>query len=277
MANTDTQISTSSLFHYTYSYDKLLSILKEGFKPKYSLEKLSILKTDDLLSSFAETFGLRKEPEEITDELAIAMVCFCDIPLNLVGNHINIYGKYAIGLTKTWGIKNAISPVFYIADSETRFFFEALIRITHRIRPTIHEKVSGPTTDDLPLFAEINNLISANQNLIMFVKPYQGKYERTSIGFSEKNYRFYDEREWRYRPPNFLTARTYLTKDEFNDSAERAKYEDVLFYVTYNTSDITHILIPKKEFEKLKSDLKSNNILSDLKNDIIKPIEDYIP
>ena len=254
----------------------MLSILKDGFKPKYSLEKLSILKTDDLLKSFAETFGLNVEPDEITDELAIAMVCFCDIPLNLVGNHINIYGKYAIGLTKDWGVKNAISPVFYISDSETRFFFEALIRITHRIRPKIHEKVSGPTNEDLPLFIEVNNLINANQNLIMFVKPYQGKYERKRIGFLDKNYRFYDEREWRYRPPNFLTSRTYLTSNEYNDPKEKAKHEGSLFNVTFNTADITHILIPENEIPKLKKELKSHNLLTGLSDKIIEPIENYL-
>jgi len=272
----DTTLSTSSLFHYTYDYNNLLSILKEGFQPKYSLEKLSILKTNDLLTALAKEIGVHNEPEEITDELAIAMACFCDIPLNLIGGHVHIYGKYAIGLTKEWGIKNAISPVFYIADSETRFFFDVLIRITHRIRPRIHQKVSGSTTEDLPLFIEVNNLIRATQNLIMFVKPYQGNYERPHIGFSQKEYRFYDEREWRYRPPDFLTSRTYLTKDEFNDPKIRGEYESSLFKITFSKSDITHILLPNDEIDKLKRDINSIKNLEGIDLNMIRSIDDFI-
>jgi hypothetical protein len=272
----DTTLSTSSLFHYTYDYNNLLSILKEGFQPKYSLEKLSILKTNDLLTALAKEIGVHNEPEEITDELAIAMACFCDIPLNLIGGHVHIYGKYTIGLTKEWGIKNAISPVFYIADSETRFFFDVLIRITHRISPSIHEKVSDSTTKDLPLFIEVTNLIRATQNLIMFVKPYQGNYERPRIGFSQKDYRFYDEREWRYRPPDFLTSRTYLTKDEFNDPKIRNEYESRLFKITFSKSDITHILLPNDEIDKLKGDISSIKNLEGLDLNIIRSIDDFI-
>ncbi len=276
MPNHDTQLSTSSLFHYTFAYKNLLSILKEGFQPKYSLEKLSILKTNDLLTSFAKSMGIHNEPEEITDELAIALACFCDIPLTLIGKHVNLYGKYTIGLTKMWGIKNAISPVIYITDSETRFFFDVLLRITHRIRPKIHKLITGPTKEDLHLFVEVNNLINATQNLIMFVKPYQGKYERPLTGFSEKEYRFYDEREWRYRPPEFLTARTYLTKDEFNDPTIRSEFESNLFKITFNKSDITHILLPKDEIEKLKADINSIKYLEGIDLSIIKSIEDFI-
>ena len=44
------------------------------------------------------------------------MVCFCDIPLNLAGNHRKVYGDYALGLRKEWAIENAICPVLYLAD-----------------------------------------------------------------------------------------------------------------------------------------------------------------
>ena len=63
---------------------------------------------------------------------------------------------------------------FYISDSETRFFFEALIRITHRIRPKVHEKVSGPVTVKTGSFdhpAPELDLLGKTQNTRVFTWP----------------------------------------------------------------------------------------------------------
>ena len=119
----DSKLSTNRLFHYTNIKEKLLKILSEGFRPSYSLEKLGIIKKDDLLIAISELLAKPIPEEEITDEFAIPMSCFCDIPLNLVEKHVKVYGNFAIGMTKEWGERQAICPVFYIPQKENRGFF----------------------------------------------------------------------------------------------------------------------------------------------------------
>ena len=86
-------ISTNSLFHFTEK-EHLLNILENNFLPRYSIENFSNSKNQEILIGFP-------------------MVCFCDIPLSQILDHINTYGKYGIGLFKKWGIKNHAPKFFY--------------------------------------------------------------------------------------------------------------------------------------------------------------------
>ena len=44
------------------------------------------------------------------------MVSFCDIPLNFVSK--NNYGKYAIGMSRSWGISHELLPVSYYPNNK---------------------------------------------------------------------------------------------------------------------------------------------------------------
>lgn len=67
---------TTSLFHYTKEWKNILGILENGIYFSYSY--------DDLGAIF----------------IAIPMISFCDIPLSRNQEHINRYGKYAVGISK---------------------------------------------------------------------------------------------------------------------------------------------------------------------------------
>lgn len=109
-------ISANSLFHFTPKLDFLESILIKGFQPRFSLENISGSSTLDYTD----------------EELAYPMVCFCDIPLSNVEKHSSTYGKYAIGLTKEWGIINKISPIlYYYKDSP---IFDAILNVTKTLK-----------------------------------------------------------------------------------------------------------------------------------------------
>lgn len=84
-------ISTNSIIHYTSSYGALTSILKEGFRLKYCLEVLDLGKTKS--------------------RAAHPMLSFCDIPLSDSTQHFAVYGRYGIGLSKSWAISNGVNPV----------------------------------------------------------------------------------------------------------------------------------------------------------------------
>ncbi len=94
------KLSSDTLFHYTTSFDRIKQILTDGFKPNYSLENFEFL---------------FEEIENIKNHHFIPMVCFCDLPISNAKNHIENYGKYAIGLSKEWGEVNGLNPVMYIS------------------------------------------------------------------------------------------------------------------------------------------------------------------
>ena len=79
-------ISSNCLFHFTNSAENLLNILENEFNPRYCLENLKFL---DFSPKMTDYF-----------EIAIPMVCFCDIPLSKIKTHISIYGNYGIGMKK---------------------------------------------------------------------------------------------------------------------------------------------------------------------------------
>ena len=90
--------TSSSLFHYTSCIGALEGIITQGLFPNYCAETLSY-------NGKNETVG-------------IPMVSFCDIPLMRIDSFSDRYGKYAIGLSKEWGLKNRINPVFYAANED---------------------------------------------------------------------------------------------------------------------------------------------------------------
>ena len=87
-----------TLFHFTDKIETLKLILMNGFWPRFCLEDVSWLKYPDF------------------DFIAYPMVCFCDIPLSRVNEHVSFYGEYGLGLTKDWAVRNGITPVQYISN-----------------------------------------------------------------------------------------------------------------------------------------------------------------
>ena len=107
-----------------------------------------------------------------------AMVCFCDLPLSLIGKHREEYGKFAIGLRKDWGLKNGVAPVIYThSKAQTR---PPVLRLTVKA-PASHDKTLA--NDDLDILAA-------------YTKPFRGPGWRSQR--YQPRVRFYDEREWRY-------------------------------------------------------------------------------
>lgn len=55
--------------------------------------------------------------ENMHDFVAFPMVCFCDIPLSRIDEHIGFYGKFGIGMTRKWAEQNGLNPVLYASGS----------------------------------------------------------------------------------------------------------------------------------------------------------------
>ena len=174
-------VSSNSLFHFTNKYEHLLNILKNNFRPHYSLE------------NFNTVFP---GPSQEYLELAIPMVCFCDIPLSQTREHISTYGCYGIGLTKEWGKRKGITPVTYTYPDS--LFSKVVRELIQQTQPYGNREYL--------------------YNLARFIKPYNGSLWRSDG--EKRNVTFYNEREWRFIP---LEHTELLSKADFLNEEERKK------------------------------------------------------
>lgn len=210
-----------TLFHFTRTYENLVGILEHDFKPRYCLENLRL-----------GTHG-RNASE---DQWAIPMVCFCDLRLSRIREHIEEYGGYGIGLTKAWGAQNSLFPLIYLHPES--YSSELVGRtIVHLRRLKELEDASGPSRSTA--------LITALE-LVAMTKPYEGISPKTGC-----LRRFYDEREWRYLPhlkqldgqPDHLQA---LSAAEFADAEMLSHMNDAiatLCPLQFNPWDIVYLFV----------------------------------
>jgi hypothetical protein len=235
-------LAPSTLFHFT-SKEGLFGLLSDNFKIKYCLEEIS------------------HESKPI--EIAIPMVSFCDIKISEISEHISKYGSYGIGLSKEWAVQNGLNPVLYMNSSSS--FCKRLIE-------TIRSINSNETIDSLQRYDL--------SNLIRYMKIYEGHLNRN--GTINPNYRFADEREWRYVPEmktnqffkHWMLKKEYNTKEKKDAANKKLKDERLCFdpnnimYIILKDDDeinelIEHIRTVKgKKFTMHEVDRLTTRILS---------------
>lgn len=225
---TNHTISANTLFHFTKSIDNLRNILTHTFSPRYCLEHIDTAPGDNL-------------------DLAIPMVCFCDIPLSQIKDHVDTYGEYAIGLSKEWAMSNGISPVLYLYKES----------ITHQ---TFSKIFNGVFTSDKIEYSNTKTVKDSSTlafySLIYFTKSYKGKMWRD--GKLIRNITFYNEREWRFVPKFSdifkFGARLGLKKSIYNNKVERQSLDEKLedIKIRFTPKDIKYIIV-SKETERLET------------------------
>ncbi|MHB8157720.1 MAG: abortive infection system antitoxin AbiGi family protein [Desulfocucumaceae bacterium] len=215
-------ISANTLFHFTNSKETIISILKNGFWPHYSPEDTAAF---DIL------------PKKRGNESFVftPMVCFCDIPLSQIKNHVKTYGKYAIGLSKTWGMQHDINPVLYIVPQRTlAHSLSGLQTYTlHKIQAT---EDSGDIEHDVR-----DHLVK----YFLYSKPYKGCLLRK--GERKHNVTFYDEREWRFAPDTYTLRTSSLQPFESDRKAvEVANIKLRNLPLQFQPKDIKYIIVQKE-------------------------------
>lgn len=223
-------ISANTLFHFT-DRQALMGILDRGFLPKLSAEKCL------LFNNFSD--------------ITYPMVCFCDIPLSEIKIHANKYskfdpkapkgesGRYALGMSKEWGVRNGINPILYITQSsplqqQSNFFIR-----------------TGKELNDL--YSKESNWKYTSYCDILYLSFFTKPYKKPRC---KENNKYYDEREWRYVlpkkelmsrvhntiyndvPPYFLLNEKVSNKhwDAINTYNER-------FALDFNCEDIRYIIV----------------------------------
>jgi hypothetical protein len=201
-------ISTNSIIHYTSTYKNLAAIIAEGFKIKYCFEML---------------YTSEHEPRGA----AHPMISFCDIPLSLSDQHFKLYGCYGIGLSKHWAKLKSINPVLYIERESDigNLLYTLLIN---------KEKLSGQHKDSITEFIFQTKC---------FTKNYSAPLKRGKI--NTEDYKFYDEREWRYIPKRSEIGNKSRSVPSKIFMEDKNKYNDLIssYRLTFSTLDISYIIV----------------------------------
>lgn len=183
----NSKISTKYLSHFTPKFDTLLKIVDNGFMPK-ECDEFQIYKQDyqeiEILSNF---YSMLAGGIENVDSLIhqVPMSCFCDIPHKIASRHRRVYGKYCFIMTKEWAISKGFSPLIYVPkDSKIHFLLKSIGSIKDRL-----VQINQDEGFNIPAVTQLNQQLNL---LFEFIKPYINKSD---------NYKYYDEREWRYTPP----------------------------------------------------------------------------
>ncbi len=232
--------SSHSLFHFTRSREALLSILRGRFFPRFCLEQFGPL---------LPRFGSISE-----FELAIPMVCFCDIPLAQTGYHVETYGSYGVGMDPSWAREWGISPVIY-ADSSSE-----TVRAIDRAGGFIGDEAESGGNSEAVAAAR-DELLA----LFAFLKPYSGPLWRD--GAQRGTVRFYDEREWRFVPRNPGSRVQILSRPELDDVGLRTELEQGLISSgpRFGLQDVRHILVRREdEVDPTINDLLATSSLTDM-------------
>ena len=227
-------ISANTLFHFTRDFDTLLKILRSKFYPRLCLEQ-----------SVMPQLGLR---------LAVPMVCFCDIPLSQISEHISKYGRYAIGIKKDWAIKQGVSPILYV--HENSLIPKTIVAEIQDLANEVNHNPDGKGSSKMKKYVDA----------VCMMKPYEGIDDR-----SGKMVRFYDEREWRYVPPRKADNQFgYVTEPFFKKEGVRmaVDLENEKYGVEFNPNVINYLIVAndkdvlehKHQIEKIKGSFSYDSV-----------------
>lgn len=213
------------LFHFT-NMEGLFSILEHTFTISYAREKIV--------------------GKGVTREFGIPMVSFCDIKLSDLKDHIDKYGNYGIGLNKSWANSQGLNPVWYVnKDSDFPDRFNSALNSLYKHLNSITDPSKHKNFNDNYMnFFEIYR----------YIKNYEGELKTAKLNLD--NYRFADEKEWRYVPDIKTTnvlpfvpisrIRTKSDKARYNNSISHLRLDfkpnDIKYIITKDDSEILTIV-----------------------------------
>lgn len=199
-------LSSNSIIHFTNTKDALKGILTDNFKLTYCNENVI----------------LGKKPISFS----VPMVSFCDIPLSEVKVHISKYGTYGIGLTKEWAERQKLNPVLYVEKDS----------LLSRSYLTVYKEYlvdSGKSIENLDL--KEKSIV----DILRYIKNYQNDLVRGDQVFN--NYRFSDEREWRYVLDFEEKAQLIYASKNFNKTAANKTLNN--YRLEFEPNDIKYVII----------------------------------
>lgn len=113
------------------------------------------------------------------------MISLSDIPLADIGEYMNQYGGYLFGFSREWVIRNGFNPVWYNEKNNP-----AMKKRKELLLESFRKKNEDEMTPIITLLLYYSS----------FMKDIEGPLFVKSKNCTYSNYRFYDEREYRYVP-----------------------------------------------------------------------------
>lgn len=208
----------NTLFHFT-DKNGLLGILKSNFRISYAREKI-------VGSTLKREFGA-------------PMVSFCDLRLSEVSDHMKAYDEYGIGMSKEWANANGLNPVCYLNTP---------CRLNDNLIGAIDEFFKHlKTIQDGDQHQIMANAYMNLMDLYRYIKNYDGELWRRGV-LKDPNFRFANEREWRYVPPlNPNDPYSFVPLSRIDTDAKKASmsnhYANSPLY--FEPKDIRYIIVAK--------------------------------
>lgn len=229
--------SANTLFRFFTKFEYLFgSLEKEALIPRFYPETVDYLDID-------------------MHHVAYPVICFCDINLHKIDEHMNFYGGYGIAFSKKWGIRNGVQPLQYINPHS----------ILHDDFSVAFKAAMECETED---FAQ-NYLLSQ----MYYMKPIEGTMERDGV---EKPKNFTDECEWRYIPnvkveglPQAISDAEIFSLATLNQTISIKES----CWLKFEVKDIKYIIVQTdNEFTRLNELIEAKPINREGKNMLISKI-----
>jgi hypothetical protein len=226
------RLSSNTLFHFTSKKEYLINILQNNFMPRYVKEYYPF-----------EAEGL--------NEIGIPMVCFCDIRLSQVNEHVEWYGSYGIGMRREWAVSKGLTPVQYYNSNAQNI--KELASGFSEMRNEFNRIVSSGFK-----FTEIPPWYFKIYLNVWYMKAYDGKQLHKTKNI-EINKNFYDEKEWRFIPsidslknlPSNIPMSLRYNKYNKNEEEKINRMLGKNTKLTFEPEDIAYIII-SQESERLE-------------------------
>lgn len=229
--------SADTLFHFVKRFDFLLPVIKEfAVIPRYCVEDVDYL-----------NIGMK--------QIAYPMLCFCDINLHRMQEHMALYGSYGIAFSKKWGIEKGIQPIQYVnPQSPLRMDF------SNAFLDSLNSETENTAQDYL-------------LSQMYYLKAIQGTMERSG----EKIFKnFTDECEWRFIPD---VKKDYLPQavpetEIFSISTLNKTLKTVRdCWLQFNAPDVKYIILNSdEEFNQVVDIIKSKNLKTTVVDRLISKI-----
>jgi hypothetical protein len=203
---------SNSVFHFT-DRRGILGILQNNFKPHYCKE--------------------RNTENNIDFDYWVPLVCFCDIPLSQIGNHISEYGKYGLGLSREWTLRSKLNPVLYYHEKSD--LYSLYMKLSKSLSDIANETSENKYNESNPY-----DSFCISKDLFAYFKPYYG------YDFKLKDNKvFYSEREWRYISKNTVSGNVIIpdsieNRDAIISNGNYILDSEVLFF---EPKDVTFIIL----------------------------------
>lgn len=229
-----TEISTSTINHFT-KFNNLVSIIQtKRFEPHFCLENVEHINWRKILE-------VTPQELETIPNFAYPMVCFTDLPRDKWEIHKKKYGECVITMTEEWKIRNGLMPVIYlipqslVADNLLSKCLQFAWKYVNNL------PIDTPNRNGHANFIHL---------LLEYFKPYK----------DDKN-KYYDEREWRFIPwrgfhenPMSLTEEQY-ENDEIKELYNKRLLENKNNLLWFTFDDIVNIEVPTEIEKKSIADI----------------------